>query len=1577
MKWRFGVVFMCISVLLAGCSGPGHQVTHNGSDHLIQGREPPSQVVLDAPAVLEHDSVLVPSALQAQEPTNQPRSKSALPVVPYSLNPLDLSRPPTTLELMAAGQLGGQLYPTHTIDDPQREAEVNLSFGFAIQKWNRHEYKQAAVLFNEHVQKYPDSPWVAEAKLHLGCDAQYTGRYAEAEALFSSILSSSTVSSSEGMQKMVNKALLRMGVLKAFQNNFSEAEKLFTTLVATSDNWRDRTYASHWLQRLAGYNADKLALLNCGTLALAHLLDKNGEKSQAREISTILPETLSGHSLQDIKDIASSYGYAFDGYRIAPEALSALPLPAIVQIRGQNPGDSGHYWVLEKVHKGQLELYDAQAGRYFSQDIQDFSREWNGNVLVFQNKGTNVALGETLSFSELSDSFGGCCGVPRPPSNLGDPETPKPPKNPCGAPTWSVNPVNMNLYVQDIPLWYSNPIGPWVEVRLSYNAQSSIAYSEPFGNKWQFNYGSYLVVDTGGQVTVFMPDGRHDIYSPDGSGGYLRPSGVFNTLAKLAENHFTLTFADGTAYEYNIPSGTTSLQPFLVKISDANGQSLNFGYANAPVRMTTITDALGRVTTLTYTSGLVTRVTDPFGRFASFAYSGTKLTSITDMGGYVSNLTYDADVYITSIGNSRGTWQFYVEPATSVSNGSNPFPPPGGGMWANYRITITDPAGNSELHMFNGYSNYGWHVSPNYFVPYVDASNNSFVNPEVKKTKYNYTTVNGVGQLASTTFPDGAVERYAYDYATGLRDSITDPHGHTTTTTFNSQGSRLSVTNPRMITTTMTYAANGVDATGVVNALGALSVTYDSHHKITSRTNRLGQTTSYTYNANGQISSITDPLGNVLTYSYYAAGDPLNTRYQLKQVSSGGKILESFTYDTKGRTLTHTDASGLVLTYGYDNLNRITTITWPDSRQESYVYSGCCPRLVDSYTDRAGRVTSYVYDDLQRLIETRNPDGTSIRYGYDRNGNLIKLTDPNGNATLFSYDASDRLIKKTYSDGRTESYTYDGAGLLVERSGGRGIRTAYVFDANHNLTNVTYSDSTPAVSYLYDNADRVVSRTDGAGTFAYTYDAGSHMTSLDGPWATDTISLSYDNLGRRTAMQLQGAEAVSYGYDALSRLTTVAAAIRQFSYTYPATATPFPIRLTRPNGAYSDYTTDSVNRLTSTTTKNNAAVVIASNSFPYTTTDERAVETTNEPSPAALATNLVTFDYNKVNQLTSSTTPTRLYSFDGDGNMTGGYTPAGYPFTAVYDAENRLKSIDYTDTTAHRIDYYYSGDNFLARQVVDGVETRFVRFAGLTIQERNSANAATRSLLWSPGKSGGVAGLLEMGQGGSQYYPFYDGRGNVRGLLDSGQATVASYRYDPFGLLLSKSGTVDQPYSFSTKPYDDKTGLSYFGYRFYSTVLQRWLNRDPIGVRGGLNLYAYVANNPNRFVDPWGLAPGDPFASADEAGRDAITNINDTSIAENKEYGGYVYKNADGTYSYTAPNPGTLDSTQLGPKPDSGTVVGDYHTHGAYDPKYDNENFSPQDKVGYSGDYRYGYLGTPNKTFQRYDSKDGTITPCK
>jgi len=54
---------------------------------------------------------------------------------------------------------------------------------------------------------------------------------------------------------------------------------------------------------------------------------------------------------------------------------------------------------------------------------------------------------------------------------------------------------------------------------------------------------------------------------------------------------------------------------------------------------------------------------------------------------------------------------------------------------------------------------------------------------------------------------------------------------------------------------------------------------------------------------------------------------------------------------------------------------------------------------------------------------------------------------------------------------------------------------------------------------------------------------------------------------------------------------------------------------------------------------------------------------------------------------------------------------------------------------------------------------------------------------------------------------------------------------------------------FSTKYFDSETGLYYYGYRFYSPALMRWLNRDPIGEEGGLNLYGFCGNNAIVEID--------------------------------------------------------------------------------------------------------------------------------
>ncbi len=83
---------------------------------------------------------------------------------------------------------------------------------------------------------------------------------------------------------------------------------------------------------------------------------------------------------------------------------------------------------------------------------------------------------------------------------------------------------------------------------------------------------------------------------------------------------------------------------------------------------------------------------------------------------------------------------------------------------------------------------------------------------------------------------------------------------------------------------------------------------------------------------------------------------------------------------------------------------------------------------------------------------------------------------------------------------------------------------------------------------------------------------------------------------------------------------------------------------------------------------------------------------------------------------------------------------------------------------------------------------------------------------------------------------------------------VTSYAYDAFGRTIAKSGTMADtfPFRFSTKYYDAEADLYYYGYRYYSPELGRWLTRDPIEEDGGDNLYAFCGNCPVNAVDAYG-----------------------------------------------------------------------------------------------------------------------------
>ncbi len=113
------------------------------------------------------------------------------------------------------------------------------------------------------------------------------------------------------------------------------------------------------------------------------------------------------------------------------------------------------------------------------------------------------------------------------------------------------------------------------------------------------------------------------------------------------------------------------------------------------------------------------------------------------------------------------------------------------------------------------------------------------------------------------------------------------------------------------------------------------------------------------------------------------------------------------------------------------------------------------------------------------------------------------------------------------------------------------------------------------------------------------------------------------------------------------------------------------------------------------------------------------------------------------------------------------------------------------------------------------------------------------------------------------------------------------------------------------------------------------------------------------------------------AARTVLNQINPVSVRQNREYGGWIYRNADGTFGYTDPVAGTVSSVDIGSKrsvPGGTSASASYHTHGGPDPRYKNEEFSPADLLSDRIEEVDGYLGTPAGYMKLHEYRTGRIT---
>ena len=227
---------------------------------------------------------------------------------------------------------------------------------------------------------------------------------------------------------------------------------------------------------------------------------------------------------------------------------------------------------------------------------------------------------------------------------------------------------------------------------------------------------------------------------------------------------------------------------------------------------------------------------------------------------------------------------------------------------------------------------------------------------------------------------------------------------------------------------------------------------------------------------------------------------------------------------------------------------------------------------------------------------------------------------------------------------------------------------------------------------------------------------------------------------------------------------------------------------------------------------------------------------------------------------------TDTYTYDKNGNrltkqavVTGQTTTQQTTYS--YDFENRLNKLTYVNIpgiTGTQTDLLtYNGEGLRTQVNLNNVTTGFQYDGSNVLIEKNSSGSTTKTYTRGLDFGGGIGSLIAQnttGTGAAVRYYDYNDLGSVANTTTSSGAATSSYSYDAFGNQLTPQITSDtNRYLFSTKEFDSRSGLDYFGARYYDPEIGRWLTPDPLGMVDGPNTYLYVNNNPVNLVDPYGL----------------------------------------------------------------------------------------------------------------------------
>ena len=986
-------------------------------------------------------------------------------------------------------------------------------------------------------------------------------------------------------------------------------------------------------------------------------------------------------------------------------------------------------------------------------------------------------------------------------------------------------------------------------------------------------------------------------------------------------NPLTIKLTDTTAttapYATNgqARTWTNSWSNFLLASTKTpNGNTTAFGYDSTGA-LTSVTDALGHVTKITAHTGggLPETIVDPNNVTTTLTYEprqrlmASAITTgagvLTTSFGYdgAGNLTqttlpdasfiaraYDAAHRLTKITDALGNSTAYTldalgdRTAVKVFDSGNTLRRQHSATFDALGRVLVDTAGEGQATT----------------VTY-DTNGNALTVMDglSHTTKHAFDALN---RLSTSTDANGGVTTVTYDPHDRIT-AVKDANGNTTSYVFDGFGEVIGQTSPDTGATVYRFDSDGNLTQKVDAAAITVNMTYDALDRLLTRAFPADatQNATYTYDTSSDASGF--PVGRLATrsdatgltaFDYDERGNALSA--ESSGAPGGANLSTAYAYDKASRVSQVTYPSGLIIGYAHDAQGNVSSVTaTPPGSASSDAGAAITmatlqtlPFGPDFAATLGNGVTESRGFDLDYRMTNVTATGTAgalenLTYALDAANNATAIADAvhASNSQALGYDLINRLTSAASGTGGYGSlgWAYDKVGNLTSRTVA-GTATTYGYTPGSNrLASITAGATVTPVSTNANGNITSIPTVNSTAPATLAYSVANRLSSVTG--SPTAATFVYDDWGRRFSKADTGGSTTTYAYGVFGALLEEASgsAVTDYIYVNGRLLGTFVPGTSSTTGASGDSGETGMNHLRSLKPHGLGAKLAAA-AFART-----RLGSSNGAIPIFAAGLLLA----AIVWLRSARSPSSRLRGEARRGATNALTPLALALLLVACPPPVPPPVPPSvdaggDAAAAKPDSGGDAEGGASDAGLDataGMGGGDGSDSASSLTSDSEADAGLDATLSSDGGNGdsgtdaGGDATVAISDGGTEagsdagptpkasalYYIHADHLGTPQFATDEHQNVVWSATYQPYGTTGTVTGSITQNLRLPGQYADSETGFNYNGFRDYMPNLGRYLEADPMGVSGGINVYLYAQANPTIFTDRHGLYDFDDF----------------------------------------------------------------------------------------------------------------------